>query len=93
MWHELVLNGIGGHTIAEAQERISAAEFGRWVAYRKKRGSLHPGLRAEAAVATLSALTANLHRKKDAPAFSFYAFAPHHDEPKLSLAEAMQNWK
>ena len=48
VWHELVLNGVGGSTIAEAKERLSYAEYRAWVAYLKdKRGSLHPGHRLE----------------------------------------------
>lgn len=93
MWHELVLNGIGGRTISEAQESISAVEFAKWVVYRQKRGSLNAGLRIEAGTAMLASLTANLNRKKDSRAFSFYDFAPHHDEPKVSLEQAMNTWK
>ena len=47
MWHELVLCGIGGRTIAEAQTRLSYEEFCRWASYRALRGLLNPGLRIE----------------------------------------------
>ena len=93
MWHELVLNGIGGRTIAEAQESISAVEFMQWVMYRRKRGSLNVGLRVEAGAAMGASLTANLNRKKDSQAFSFYDFAPNHDEPQVSLEKAMESWQ
>ena len=93
MWHELVLNGIGGNTIAKAQESMSAVEFAQWVAYRQRRGSLNAGLRTEAGSAMIASLTANLSRKKDSKAFSFYDFAPNHDRPELSLEQAMAEWK
>jgi len=92
VWHELVLNGIGGRTIAEAQESISAVEFAQWMMYRSKRGSLNVGLRAEAGAAMIASLTANLNRKKDSKAFSFYDFAPNHDQPQVSLEQAMESW-
>ena len=92
MWHELVLNGIGGRTIAAAQESISAVEFAQWVAYRNRRGSLNTGLRVEAGSAMMASLTAKLNRKKDSKAFSFYEFAPNHDEPEMSVEEAMESW-
>jgi hypothetical protein len=54
VWHELVLHGIGGCTIAEAKERLSYAEALDWFAYIRKRGSLHDGMRVEAAAALIS---------------------------------------
>jgi hypothetical protein len=47
----------------------------------------------EASAAMIASLTANLNRKKDSKAFSFYDFAPNHDEPQLSLEEAMESWQ
>jgi len=93
VWHELVLNGIGGRTIAEAQESISAVEFAKWMAYRRKRGTMNLGMRVEAGSAMIASLTANQARKKDSKAFSFYDFAPNHDQPEVSLEEAMKEWK
>jgi len=88
-----VLNGIGGRTIAEAQESISYPEFLQWMAYRQKRGSLNTGMRVERAGALVATLLANKDRKKDSQPVSFYQFAPHHDEPQLSLGQAMEEWK
>lgn len=93
MWHELVLNGIGGRTIAEAKQTIGYVEFLDWVEYRRKRGSLHPGMRTERAGALVAAILANVNRKKDSQPVSFYQFAPHHEEPKLSLEQAMETWR
>lgn len=63
--------------------------------YRRRRGSLHLGLRVERSVAMLAALTANLHRdpqKKPAP-YSWTDFALHEDEDRpISLEEAIASW-
>lgn len=84
--------GIGGNTIEEAQCNISYEEFHSWVEYRNKRGSLNMGMRVEHASALLAQITANRYRKENAPAFSIYDFAPHHDEPELTL-EDMKKWQ
>ncbi|STW07813.1 Uncharacterised protein [Klebsiella grimontii] len=41
------MNGIGGRTIAEAQERMSLREFQVWVKYRNKYGPLNIMMRTE----------------------------------------------
>ncbi|SDS03624.1 hypothetical protein SAMN05216198_1036 [Halopseudomonas litoralis] len=84
--------GIGGRTIAEAQQRISLPEFIRWSRYRRKRGSLNLGLRVERGSALLATLYANTHKGKDTAAFQLHDFAPHHDQPELTLEQAMATW-
>ena len=37
---ELVLNGIGGNTLEEAEQKLSHKELMEWRAYRQKYGSL-----------------------------------------------------
>ncbi|WP_444905100.1 hypothetical protein ACJJIU_10420 [Microbulbifer sp. CnH-101-E] len=86
-----MLNGIGGCTIAEAQHRLSYEEVQRWALYRKKRGSLHPGMRIERSSALLATLYANTHRGKGNPV-KITDFMPHEEEPELSLQEAMKSW-
>jgi len=88
-----VLCGIGGRTIAEAQKNISYVEFLEWVQYRRKRGSLNLGMRMERGSALISTILSNIHRKKDSQPVSFYRYAPHHEEPVLSMEEAMESWK
>lgn len=68
-------------------------EFNKWVAYRRKRGSLNLGMRFESGAAMIASLTANINRKKDSQPFSFYDFAPNHDQPQLSLEQAMESWQ
>lgn len=63
--------------------------------FRKRRGSLHLGMRVERSVAMLAALTANLHRnpeKRPVP-YSWTDFALHEDDDRpISLAEAIASW-
>ncbi|TYF48017.1 phage tail protein [Enterobacter hormaechei] len=99
MWCELVLNGIGGRTIAEAKERLSFREFQQWVQYRQKYGNLNPMMRIEWGAALVSSVLANVNRSKNTPAFSIADFAPHiaavereaANEP-IKLEEAMRTW-
>ena len=85
IWHELVLCGIGGKTIEEAQNNISYEEFTSWIAYRNRRGSLHVGMRVENSMALIAQMIANRYRSENTPAYTIYDFAPHLDEPKLTL--------
>ncbi|MEE9955102.1 phage tail protein [Enterobacter quasihormaechei] len=99
MWCELVLNGIGGRTIAEAKERLSFREFQQWVQYRQKYGNLNPMMRTEWGAALVSSVLANVNRSKNTPAFSIADFAPHiaavereaANEP-IKLEAAMRTW-
>ena len=59
MWHQLVLHGIGGRTIAEAKRSISDREFRRWLKYIEKNGTLDWGMRLEGGFALLAFLIAN----------------------------------
>jgi hypothetical protein len=86
-----VLNGVGGRTIAEAQERMSLQEFSQWVAFRKKRGGLHPGRRIDRGFALLASMYANTHTKNGG--FKTADFQPFEDDDKpISLVAAMENW-
>lgn len=87
-----MLAGVGGRTIAEAQERISVEEFRRWVHYRNLRGSFHVGQRVEWAVSVLCAMYGNVHRTEGTPIFGVHDFATHHDAPPITLERAMQEW-
>lgn len=82
--------GIGGRTIAEAQERVSYQEFISWAKYRAKRGSLNIGLRVERGAALLATLFAN--SRSPTADFTLSDFAPYHDQPEMTLDEAMSNW-
>ena len=81
---------MGGRTIAEAQQRISYPEFIAWCRYRQKRGSFNLGMRVERGAAMLATLYANSHSKDTR--FGIWEFAPHMDEPAVSLEQAMATW-
>lgn len=93
MWHELVLCGIGGCTIAEAKNRISYTEFLQWLAYRNLRGSLNLGMRIERGSALLATIYANAHRKKDVDPFALDDFMPHADQKPITLDKALKEWQ
>ena len=56
----MVLAGIGGRTIAEAKAAMTVAEATTWLAYRRRRGSFHTGLRIEENFAHLLAMLHNM---------------------------------
>ncbi|MBF8642255.1 MULTISPECIES: phage tail assembly protein T [Pseudomonas] len=86
------MNGIGGRTIAEAQEVLSYSEFMTWLKYRAKRGSLNLGMRIERGSAQLAVLYANAHKSKEVTQpYQLHDFAPYHDKPQLTLDD-LANW-
>ena len=88
-WAELVLNGIGGRTIAEAKRNLSHREYIYWWQYRKRRGSLNFGLRFEEVLAGLKFMYA---KAEGFQVEDEYDFLPHHDAPEISFEEAMQQY-
>lgn len=52
----MVLNGIGGRTIAEAKERMSFSEAQSWAAYINRRGPINLGTRLEHGFALIAML-------------------------------------
>jgi len=82
------MNGIGGRTIAEAQETMSINEFIVWQKFRNKRGSLHLGMRVEEQLAKFQAMWANTKTGKDAALLYKEDFAPHLD-PRIITAEEL----
>jgi hypothetical protein len=83
------LNGVGGNTIEEAQQNISLNEFMSWLAYRKKRGSLHVGMRVEYGSALLATLYANSKSKRP---YKIWDFMQHDEEKPISIEQAMETW-
>ncbi|MBN3471302.1 hypothetical protein G0D98_23050 [Pseudomonas savastanoi pv. phaseolicola] len=86
--HELVLNGIGGSTIAEAKANITYSEVLAWSAYRDKHGSLNPMRRIELSGAMI-ALQVNRANGGEA---DLYDFMPHAERPAITLEQAMKEW-
>lgn len=86
------MNGIGGRTIAEAQERMSLREFQIWVKYRNKYGPLNVMMRTEWGASLVASVLANINKSKNSPPFKISDFAPHINEVSVSLEEAMKTW-
>lgn len=86
------MNGIGGRTIAEAQERMSLREFQMWVKYRNKYGPLNIMMRSEWGTSLVASVLANINKSKNSPPFKISDFAPHINEVSVSLEEAMKTW-
>lgn len=86
------MNGIGGRTIAEAQERMSLREFQVWVKYRNKYGPLNIMMRTEWGASLVASVLANINKSKNSPPFKISDFAPHINEVSVSLEEAMKTW-
>lgn len=86
------MNGIGGRTIAEAQERMNLREFQIWVKYRNKYGPLNIMMRTEWGSALVASVLANINKAKNSPPYKVSDFAPHITEASVSLEDAMKNW-
>ncbi|WP_338580384.1 phage tail protein [Klebsiella oxytoca] len=86
------MNGIGGRTIAEAQERMSLREFQVWVKYRNKYGPLNVMMRTEWGASLVASVLANINKSKNSPPFKVSDFAPHINEVSVSLEEALKSW-
>ncbi|MNM24923.1 hypothetical protein D3C81_353630 [compost metagenome] len=87
-----MLNGIGGRTIAEAQERLCARETQLWSSYRARHGGFNFMQRADYNAGLLASLYANAHRAKGAPAYQISDFTRFIDQQPISLEQAMANW-
>nr|WP_277627096.1 hypothetical protein [Pseudomonas mosselii] len=84
----MVLNGIGGNSIAEAKATLSYAEVLAWVAYRDKHGSLNMARRNEL---TGALIALQVNRGSGGKA-DLYDFMPHHVRPGTDLEQAMATW-
>lgn len=90
----MVLAGIGGRTIEEAQRNVSWEEFSRWVAYRNKYGSLSVARRIEKSLALSMLQQDRLHGGK----LGIEAFYPHSPvnlapEQPIDLETALKQWE
>jgi len=91
VWHELVLHGIGGRTIAEAKARLSDHELRAWIAYRRLHGSLNPVRAIEHAAAVVS-VAVNRSVGGTVPFDDFLVQRTPVDDA-AELEKAMQEWR
>ncbi|MFH4258903.1 hypothetical protein WAJ21_21040, partial [Acinetobacter baumannii] len=76
LFAELVLNGIGGGSLEEAEENLSHAEVMFWRAYRQKYGSLNLGRRLEQSFGSWMAHYTGF-KVKEGTKVDPYIFMPH----------------
>jgi len=84
--------GIGGRTIAEAKRRLTYAEFLAWMAYRRKRGSLHFGLRGDRQMALLCLTACQLAGVKGLDRYDFLPYESRPAPQMPDLTEAIKQW-
>lgn len=89
MWHQLVLHGIGGKTIAEAKENMSYGEYLDWCEYIRRRGSLDVGSRLEWAAAMISMIVNNSNGGKA----KMTDFMPHWEQPQAKVEDVFRMLK
>ena len=82
----MVLNGVGGRTIAEAKQSMTSNEVYQWAAFRNKRGSLFVGRRIEQGFGNLMAHYTQFKVGSDVEVDAF-DFMPHENAPELTFEE------
>lgn len=86
----MVLNNIGGSTIAEAKERLSHHEVLGWIAYRQKYGTLDRNRRLERHFAILTHLTSRVAGGK--AELNDYMLYSQQAQVVISLEQAVEAW-
>lgn len=81
------MNGIGGRTIAEAQQTMSLAEARQWAQYMRRHGGLNIAERVEQAAALICATGAQLMGNKKVHVKDFIPNRESDDELKLATPE------
>lgn len=81
--------GIGGKTIFEAKANLSYAEFLKWAAYIKHRGSLNVGRRVEQAVGNLMAFYHNRKVQKQ-HRIDPLMLMPYEDRPEVEEVDLFE---
>lgn len=85
------MNGIGGRTIAEAQQNMSLVEARQWAQYRLRHGGLNTAERVEQAAALICATAAQLATGKKHLVKDFIPNRESDDELKFATLEDFMN--
>lgn len=97
LWHELVLAGIGGRTVAEAKDRVSWDEFFAWMSYRASHGPLHLHGRLQDGFARVAHTIASVAPRRQGarrPKLQdFMAWLPRAADQPIDLETAMERWR
>ena len=81
------MNGIGGRTIAEAQQNMSLVEARHWAKYMQRHGGLNIAERVEQAAALICATGAQLMGNKKVKVNDFIPNRESDDELRLATPE------
>ena len=82
-----MMNGVGGRTVAEAQQNMSMAEARQWAHYIKRHGGLNIAERVEQAAALICATGAQLMGNKKIKVNDFIPNRESDDELRLATPE------
>ena len=82
-----MLNGIGGRTIAEAQQNMSLVEARQWAQYMQRHGGLNIAERVEQAAALICATGAQLMGNKKVTVKDFIPNRESDDELKIATPQ------
>lgn len=81
------MNGIGGRTIAEAQQNMSMVEARQWAQYMRRHGGLNTAERVEQAAALICATACQLMGNKKVNVNDFIPNRESDDELKLATPQ------
>lgn len=82
-----MMNGIGGRTIAEAQQNMSMVEARHWAQYMRRHGGLNIAERVEQAAALICATACQLMGNKKVNVDDFIPNRESDDELKLATPQ------
>lgn len=82
-----MMNGIGGRTVAEAQQRMSLVEARQWANFIKRRGGLNIAERVEQAAALICSTGARLMGNKQSKVSDFIPEREKDDELRYATPE------
>lgn len=81
------MNGIGGRTIAEAQQNMSLVEARQWAQYIKRHGGLNIAERVEQAAALICSTGAQMVGNKNMKVADFIPNRESDDELRIATPE------
>lgn len=85
----MALAGIGGNSIDEVKNNLTAYEVAQWREYRHRRGSLNIGRRIEQVMGGLLAFYLNIGVKDENAMIEPLTLMPHEDDVEISFEEQM----
>ncbi len=82
-----MMNGIGGRTIAEAQQNMSMVEARHWAQYMRRHGGLNVAERVEQSAALICTTAAQLMGNKNVKVLDFIPNRDSDDQLKLATPQ------